>query len=233
MPKRARSAAAAHPPYLGFLGHHDYSYSERVYLAETMCNSEEWAEFSPVVVKKGNYIGVIFECHMDPSGHPIAGVDVHENAFDFTWSYSTRVKERITDPAKLHWFIREVARLSQKRMKERDRVIQFGRLEHPSYEFKERKFVLDYIVSNPAWAKFSLDYAANKQTREVYGEIGSLRRTLGVLKLPRYNCMELWWEDQLIRGSLIYNMDQLNEFVQWAMDYAEDNTPIRFYTRRA
>ena len=233
MSKRVRSAAAAHPPYLGFLGHYDYSYSDRVYLAETMCNSEEWAEFAPVVVKKGNYIGVIFECHMDPSGHPVAGVDVHEGTFDFTWSYSTRLKQRVTSPYEFYRFVSDVAELSRMRMKERGRVINFGRLEHKAYEFNERKFILDYIVSNPAWAKFSLDYAVNEETRMVYGEIGSLRRTLGVLKLPRDNKMELWWEDQIVRGRLIYNMDDLNEFVEWAMDYAEDNTPIRFYTRRA
>ena len=234
MPKRARSTAVARPSSIEFLGDyfpHDFSHSERVYLAEYMCNSKEWAEFSPVVVKSGNYVGVIFECHKDPLGDPIAGVDVREDGFDFSWSYATRLKERITSTHELHRFISEVARLSQWRMGERDRAINFNTLHNSMYGFGERKLILQYIVTNPAWTKFSIDYADNEYTDEVYGEIGSLRRTLGVLKLPRDNEIELWWGDELVNFRRITSMTELNEFVEWAMDYAEDNTPIRFYTR--
>ena len=234
MSKRVRSAAPPSPiEFLGDYFPYDFSYNERVRLAEYICNSEELGEFAPVVVKGGNYVGVIFECHKDPLGDPIAGVDVRKDVLDFTWSYATRVKERITSTHELHRFISEVARLSRFRMGQRNRVINFNALNNSTYGFDERKYILQYIVTNPAWTKFSIDYTDNERTGEVYGEIGSCRQTLGVLKLPWGNCMELWWEDQLIRGRLIYNMDDINEFVQWAMDYAEDNTPIRFYTRRA
>lgn len=231
MPKRARSAAAAPPPYLGFLGHYDYSYSDRVYLAETMCNSEELAEFAPVVVKSRGYVGVAFECAKDPLGDTIASIDVRADRFWFTWTYATNMDQRITSPHEFHQFINEVARLSRIRMRELGRPVDFKALDDPAKEFEERKFIMDYIALNPAWVKFSLYYLDNQVTREVYGEIGSLKSTIGLLKLPGSNLMQLWWQNQMVRERRITSMTELNEFVEWAMDYAEDNTPIRFYTR--
>ena len=233
MSKRARSATAAHPPYLGFLGHHDYSYSDLVYLAETMCNSEEWAEFSPVVVKSGDYVGVDFECEKDALGDVNAGIDVREDCFYFNWTYSTPLKQRITSPRELHQFISEVARLSRILMRERGRAVDFRKLEHQAHEFDERKFIMNYIALNPAWARFGLYYTDDEETREVYGEIVLMKNTIGLLKLPGGNLMQLWWQNQMVRERRVTSMTELNEFVEWAMDYAEDNTPIRFYTRRA
>ena len=233
MSKRARSAAAAYPPYLGFLGHYDYSYSDRLYLAETMCNSEELAEFAPAVVEDCGYVGVVFECVKDPLGDTIAAIDIRADRFWFSWTYTTKMDQRITSPREFHQFISEVARLSRIRMRERGRAVDFRKLEHQAHEFDERKFIMNYITLNPAWARFGLYYTDDEETREVYGEIVLMKNTIGLLKLPGGNLMQLWWQNQMVRERRVTSMAEINEFVEWAMDYAEDNTPIRFYGRRA